>query len=248
MKPEEMPDKKFLARVHRVVGRAINNYSLIEEGDRIAVGLSGGKDSMVLLDILAYRRKRVPVKHDLLAIHVDIENIDYENDIEYMEWFCEKLEVPFHLIRSSVDLERGREKSKCFICSWQRRKELFNFIRRENCSKLAMGHHRDDVNETLIMNLIFNGTFSAMPPKLSMFKGEVETIRPLILLSEYATTRYARIKEFPGEIRRCPHGDVTKRNEVKELIEQMEKLNKNARNNIFSSMSHIHREYLTKKK
>ncbi len=247
MKIEDMPDKKFIARVQRDVGRAINSYSLIEEGDRIAVGLSGGKDSMVLLDILAYRRRRVPVRHEFLAVHVDIENIDYEHDIAYMESFCEKLEVPFHLIKSSVDLERGREKSKCFICSWQRRKELFNFIRDANCSKLALGHHRDDVNETLVMNLIFNGTFSAMSPKLSMFEGEVETIRPLILLSEDATMRYAKIREFPEEIRRCPHGDMTKRNDVRNLIEQMEKLNKDAKNSIFSSMSHIHEEYLTKK-
>jgi len=241
------PDNKFIERVQRDAGRAINRYSLIEDGDRIAVGLSGGKDSLALLEILAKRRRKVPINYELFAIHVDIENIDYVTDTDFLESFCRELEVEFHLVKSTVDLERGKDKSKCFICSWQRRKELFNFLRRQNCSKLALGHHRDDVNETLMMNLIFNGAFSAMSPRLSMFDGEVETIRPLILIGEDSIKRYAEIREYPEEVKRCPYGDDTKRNAVKDLIDQMEKLDKNARYNIFSSMSHIHEEYLTKK-
>ncbi len=242
---KELSDKKFIERVHRDTGRAINRYSLIENNDRIVVGLSGGKDSLVLLEVLAMRRKRIPITYELHAVHVDIENIDYVTDTAWLAEFCMELDVPFHLIKSTVDLKRDESKSKCFICSWQRRKELFDFIRKFSCNKLALGHHRDDVNETLIMNLVFNGAFSAMPPKLKMFDGEVETIRPLILISEEYTKRYSKIREYPEELKRCPYGDRTKRNAIREIIDSMESLDKNARNNIFSSMSHIHEEYLT---
>lgn len=244
---KEKTDKKFIEKISRDVGRAINRYSLIEDNDKIALGLSGGKDSLVLLDILATRRKRIPINYEIHAVHVDIENIDYVTDIEYLESFCKNLDVPFHLIRANVDMEKDPTKSKCFICSWQRRKELFNFIKRMECGKLALGHHRDDVNETLIMNMIFNGSFGSMPAKLNMFDGEVNTIRPLVLISEESTSRYSNIKDYPQELKRCPYGDKTNRNAVKEIINNMEKLDKNAKNNIFSSMSHIHEEYLIKK-
>ncbi len=241
---KEMDDKKFLQRMQRDVARTLKKYSLISEGDTIAVALSGGKDSLMMLEALAERRKRIPFRYNLISVHVDIKNIEYKTDTVWLREFSEKFAVPFHVIESEVDLEKDPGKSKCFICSWMRRKELFRFCREMNCTKLAMGHQKDDAVETLIMNMIFNGAISSMPPKLKMFDGDLEMIRPLILLSDESISRYARLKAYPGELKRCPYGDDTRRNAVKEIIESMTSLDKNARNNIFSAMTHIHQEYL----
>ncbi len=239
MRPEE-----YFLKVEKIVGRAINRYSQIKKNDSVAVALSGGKDSLVLLETIARRRKRLPVSYSVTAVHIHIKNIGYETDRVFIQRFCDDLNVPLHIIECEADLERDKNKSVCFICSWQRRKELFDFVKRERCNKLAFGHHRDDAIETLLMNMISNSSISSMPPSLSMFGGEFELIRPLILLSEDEIIKYASLRGFPAQVKVCPHGDDTRRADAKRLLFEIEKIDSRARENIFSAMSNIHSEYL----
>lgn len=244
----EMNSDQYFLRIEKSVGRAINRYSLIKENDRVAVALSGGKDSLVMLETVSGRRKRLPVSYEVMAVHVHVKNIGYETDHDFINDFCCKLNVPLHIIETEADLDRDKNKSVCFICSWLRRKELFDFVKREKCSKLAFGHHRDDAVETLIMNMISNSSISSMPPSLSMFDGEFDLIRPLILLGEDEISAYADLKNYPPQVKVCPHGDKTRRADARRLLLEMEKIDSNARNNIYSSMSNIHGEYLPPEK
>ena len=240
----EKEDLRYIEKTEKTVGRAINRYSLIAGGDRIAVALSGGKDSLVLLETLARRRRRLPVSYELFAAHVFIKNIGYESDVNFMREFCSSLDVPFQLIEMEADLTIDPGKSKCFVCSWHRRKALFNFAEEMNCGKLALGHHMDDAIETLMMNMMYNGITSSLPPSLSMFSGRLNLIRPLILLEKKEIERYTEIREFPAEVKRCPYGEDTARIKAREMIEQMTSGNSAVKKSIFRSMSNIHREYL----
>jgi tRNA(Ile)-lysidine synthase TilS/MesJ len=240
----EKKDLRYIDKIEKSVGRAINRYSLIAGGDRVAVALSGGKDSLVLLETLARRRRRLPVSYELFAVHVFIKNIGYESDVNFMREFCASLNVPFHLIEMEADLTIDESKSKCFVCSWHRRKALFNFAEEMNCRELALGHHLDDAIETLMMNMMYNGITSSLPPSLSMFSGKLQAIRPLILLEKNEIDKYAEIRRFPSEVKRCPYGEDTSRIKAHEMIQQMTSGSSAIKKSIFRSMSNIHREYL----
>ncbi len=235
---------RYLLQVQKTVGRAINRYGMINAGDRIAVGVSGGKDSIVLLEALAVRRKWIPIHYDIHAVHIRVRNITRDLDLDYYERFCGDLGIPFHHRTIEVDLTRDPNKTVCFVCAWHRRKELFRLVKELGCRRLALGHHMDDALETLLLNMTFNGSISSMPPKLSMFGGEFDIIRPLILLHEKEVERYARLREFPVENSQCPHGDKTRRADMKRLIGELSRMNRKAKNNLFRAMSNIHGEYL----
>jgi len=236
-------DKYHLKQVRSDVGKAIRKYDLIENGDRILVGLSGGKDSFVLLEILANRRKYTDINYALIACHVDIVNMPYQTDIGYLEQFCKDLDVQF--INRSLEIEvRENHKSPCFFCSWCRRKELFDLTKSLECNKLALGHHRDDTIETLLLNMVFHGSISALPAKLSMFDGRIHLIRPLIGVSEVDIAKYSTIVGYPQQIKTCNLGENNNRYAIKQLLKEIEKLNKNAKINLYNSMSKIFDEYL----
>jgi tRNA 2-thiocytidine biosynthesis protein TtcA len=237
-------EARYLRQVQKTVGRAINRYGLIAAGDRIAVGVSGGKDSIVLLEALAVRRKWIPIHYDICALHVNVKGITRDLDRDYYERFCRDLDITFHHSSIEVDLTRDPGTTVCFVCAWHRRKELFLSVKELGCNRLALGHHMDDALETLFLNMTYNSSISAMPPRLSMFGGEFDIIRPLILLQEKEVERYARIRRFPVEKSQCPYGDTTRRADMKKLIGELTKLNRKAKNSLFAAMSNIHREYL----
>lgn len=241
---QEKQEKVFIREFFRKVGKAIHDYRLIEDGDRVLVGVSGGKDSLALLDVLASRAKASKQHYAVVAAHIDVEEVDYEVDVDYLQAFCDRLGVPFlhHSIR--VDMERNPKKPACFVCSWYRRKMLFDIAREEGCGKLALGHHRDDAVESLLMSMIFNATVSSMPARLSMFEGTFMLIRPLIYLSDEETARYASIQRFRPQRKRCPHERATRRQDVEGLLRRMEAISPHARANLFAAMRHIRPEYL----
>ncbi len=236
--------KHFMKKATRKIGKALFQYDLINEGDSIAVAISGGKDSYILLEVLADRQKYLPIDFQLHAVHVNIEEVPYETDRDTLEMFCGERKIPFHYRDVSIEWGEEPELSPCFLCSWNRRKELFTACAELGCNKLALGHHRDDMIETFVMNMIFQGSLSTMPPKLSMFRGDVHIIRPLALLGEKKLIEFAQVMEYPAQKKECPYGDDTNRNAVKNIIDEMEKLNKHARNSIFKAMSNPHTEYL----
>jgi tRNA(Ile)-lysidine synthetase-like protein len=239
-----MKNNKYFLEIEKTAGRAINNYSLIKENDRVVVALSGGKDSLVMLDTISNRRKRLPIKYDILVVHVHVKNIGYKIDYEFIKNFCNEHNVPLHILETEAVLEADDKTTPCFICSHLRRKLLFDFVKDMKCNKLAFGHHRDDAVETLLMNMIFNSSISSIPPSLSMFGGEFDIIRPLIFLGEDEIKKYAELKNFPPELKTCPYSEATHRFTIKGILNEMEKINKKARQNIYAAMSNIHDEYL----
>lgn len=238
--------QKQFDKICKKVGKAILEFRLIDDGDRVLVGLSGGKDSMILLEALADRKKHLPLSFELFAIHITVKNVGYETDTVYLSDFCRKIDVPLFLEEAEVDLSLKPEKPPCFICSWMRRKTIFEKSKQLNCNKVALGHHRDDAIQTLLLNMIYHGSFSSLPQKLSMFKGRFYLIRPLLMIPENELSYYASMRNIKEQEKPCPYNDSTKRNIIKELIRTFDKLHKNSRKNIFKSMDNIFPNYLPK--
>lgn len=246
MTESERKSRKQFEKICKKVGKTICDYQLIDNNDNVLVGLSGGKDSMILLEALADRRRHLPIHFELFAIHVSITNIGYKMDIDYLQSFCKKLEIPLYLEESEVDLSVNPKKTPCFICSWKRRKTIFEKSKELNCNKVALGHHKDDAIQTMLMNMIYHGSFSSLPQKLIMFGGRIQLIRPLLMIPEKELTYYANMRSFQKQERSCPYEDTTKRDTIRDLIRQLDKLNHDARKNLFRAMDNICEEYLPK--
>ncbi len=225
----------------------MQEYNMIGHGDRVLLGLSGGKDSMILLETLADRKKHLRFDFDLEAVHVSAVNIGYEMDTGYLLEFCKDLNVKLHLEEIEVDLEVDSKKAPCFVCSWNRRKRIFEMTKELDFNKVALGHHKDDAIQTFLMNMIYNGKLSSIPPNLSMFDGRIRMIRPLLFIPEVELTEYAFLRDFQKLEKSCPYYGTTKRETMRQLIEQLDDLYPKARRNIFSAMNNIHEEYLPKK-
>ncbi len=240
----EKKEKLFMREFFRKVGKAIFDYELIDDGDKVLVGVSGGKDSLALLEVLALRARDKKYRYEVVAAHIAVENVAYEVDEAYLRSFCRDLGIPFihHTIEAGVRENSG--KPACFVCSWHRRKALFEIAKAEKCGKLALGHHRDDAVESLLMSMMFNGTIASMPPKLSMFGGRFTLIRPLIYVTNEETRQYALYRHFKEQRKSCPYEQATNREAVNRIIRQMEALNPEVRNSLFAAMRNVRKEYL----
>ena len=226
-------------RLWKTFNKALGQFQLIDEDDKILVGLSGGKDSLCLLEFLA-RRSKVHVPHFTVeALHVRMENIHYETDTSYLQSFCDHLGVPLHIITTSFETNHNsqlsifnsqfKSKPACFLCSWQRRKQLFNLAQELGCTKIALGHHQDDIIHTVLMNLTFQGHFSTMPVKLRMRKMPLTIIRPLCLCQEADIRTYAEQQGYEKQLKQCPYETSTNRTATSELFTHIQKLNSEAR-------------------
>lgn len=238
-------------RLWKTFNKALGQYQLIDEGDRILVALSGGKDSLCLLEFLA-RRSRVHVPHFTVeALHVRMENVRYETDTSYLQSFCARLGIPLHLVTTSFNSQLStliatphsqrensqlKQKPPCFLCSWQRRKQLFNLAQQLGCTKIALGHHQDDLIHTALMNLTFHGHFSTMPAKLKMRKMPLTIIRPLCLCREDDIRAFAEQQGYEKQLKQCPYERTTHRTTAAQLFAQMEQLSPEARYNIFHAL------------
>ena len=151
------------------------------------------------------------------------------------------------VIRREGDEVKGKEKHPCFLCSWYRRKALFDVAQELGCNKIALGHHKDDLVETLLMNLIFQGSVATIPPLLQMEKMPIEMIRPLCLIEEKEIQEYAELSGYEKQVKLCPLEKVSNRAEVKRLLAQLEALNPNVRDSIWGAMENIKADYLPKR-
>ncbi|TKG91117.1 tRNA 2-thiocytidine(32) synthetase TtcA [Puteibacter caeruleilacunae] len=246
-KKENREEYNLIQRVYRKVGKAMLDYQLIEPNDRIMIGLSGGKDSLALVDLLANRQKKIPFKFHIVAAHIAIPEIGYKVDTQFLRQFCAQRDVEFieHSTQLSEENKSKKDKNICFVCSWNRRKALFQLAKETGCSNLALGHHMDDAIHTLLMNLVFQGSISSMPAKLSMFEGSMKIIRPMLTLTEEEVMSYMRIMKFEHcTVKNCPHEKDSNRDDMKQVIELMEKLNPNVRQSIFGAMTNLQTDYL----
>ncbi len=235
--------------IRSLMGKAIHRFGLIEDGDRILVGVSGGKDSLTLLHLLNERRKRVPIRYELIPVHIDLGFNSGRTEI--LKDFFESRGLSYHIeftdIGKRANSSENRE-SPCFLCSWERRKRLFYLAQHFKCNKIALGHHQDDIIETFLLNIFYSAEISTMLPLQTLFKGKMTLIRPLALIEEKKIERFAREMRLPFGPGGCPASGKTKRKEIKELIKALEKKNRKIRGNIFRSLSNIKIEYLLWKK
>ena len=238
--------KSYIYKVlNRAVGKALHRYEMISDGDRIAVGVSGGRDSLTLLSILQDRRSRVPITYELAPIYIDpgFEGGFSEALIEYFKAMKTALRVEYTNCGVLGHSQQNRE-NPCFLCSRLRRKRLFEIADELGCNKLALGHNKDDIIETLFLNMFYAGEISTMVPNQPFFQGKFSVIRPLAFVDEHMIRRYASEDQIPVFNNPCPTSKSSKRLQIKKLLTGLYSSNKKIKGNIFRAMSHINREYL----
>lgn len=233
--------------LNRAVGKAVHRYDMISDGDRILVGLSGGKDSLVLLWILNERRSRIPIKYKLYPVYIDP---GFEGGFgDSLRSYCKKSGYEIRVEHTDYGIighsPQNRE-NPCFLCSRLRRKRLFEIADELKCSKLALGHNKDDIIETLFLNMCYAGEISTMVPSQSFFQEKFTVIRPLAFLDQHIIRRFAGEKDFPDFVNTCPSAKVSKRQEIKQLLNQLYQSNRKIKGNIFRAMSHVNTEYMLK--
>lgn len=230
-----MKDKlehRLLARFHK----AIFEYGLIEEGDKILIGLSGGKDSLFLMEMLGRQMQIFKPRFSLYALHIRMDHIDYKSDTEFLQSFAYRYKVPFHVETTDFSVNANSSKPPCFLCSWYRRKKMFQEAQRLGCNKIALGHHLDDLVHTALMNTFFQGRFSTMPAMLKMKKMPITIIRPLFLEEEKDIRTYAKTHNYVKQLKLCPHETDSKRHEMATLFQSLEQMNPEARYSILTAL------------
>jgi tRNA(Ile)-lysidine synthase TilS/MesJ len=244
---EEIELIRLRSRLTKRFHKACADYGLITDGDHILIGLSGGKDSLALVELLGKRAQIHVPRFEVTAVHVRVKERDYHSDLSYLEDFCSRVRVPLIVKDTEIGEAKGKDKDPCFLCSWYRRKVLFDVAQELGCNKIALGHHKDDLVETLLMNLVFQGSIGTIPPLLQMEKMPIQMIRPLCLIEEKDIAEYAERSGYEKQVKLCPLEKVSSRADMKELIKQLEKLNPNVRDSIFGAMENIKAEYLPKR-
>ncbi len=228
--------------ISKRVGRAIMDYKMIAQGDKIAVAVSGGKDSLTLLRVLNDRKAFVPIKYELVAMHIDL---GYPRSYaKPLEKYFKKIGVNYHIEKVDTLKKTRRKDINCFWCSWNRRKALFESANRLGCSKVALGHHKDDIVETILLNLFFQGEISAMSPKQELFKGKIVLIRPLAYVEENMIKRFAREEKIPHDSCRCSNSVTSNRTRMGSIIAELKNVCPEVKTNIFKSVKRIKKDYL----
>lgn len=234
--------KRLQARLRGEVGRAIEDFRMIEQGDRVMVCLSGGKDSYTLLDILLSLQRSAPVDFELIAVNLDQKQPGFPAHV--LPDYLTALGVPFHVIEqdtySVVKRVIPEGKTMCGLCSRLRRGALYRYAGEHGITKIALGHHRDDIVETLFLNMFFGGKLKAMPPKLRSADGKHVVIRPLAYVPERDIERYARAREFPLiPCTLCGSQDNLQRMEIKRMLHEWEQRYPGRTESIFSSLRNV---------
>ena len=226
-----------IKRVLSFVRRALDDYLMIEDGDKIAVGVSAGKDSLTLLCAMAEIRRFYPKKFDLLAITVDMgfEGMDFSP----VKSFCEELGVEYEIVPTQISkiiFDVRKEKNPCSLCAKRRRGALYNYAKERGCNKVALGHHFDDVVETFMLNLFFEGRLGCFQPVTYLSNTDITLIRPMIYMPEKDVRYFASKTELPIQKSPCPADGNTEREEMKKLLTSLERENKGLRYRIFGAI------------
>src|SRR5262245_7631431 len=239
--------KKLGAHLRGLVGKAIEDYAMIAEGDRVMVCLSGGKDSYTLLDLLMSLQRSAPVRFELIAVNLDQKQPDFPAHV--LPEYLEALHVPYRIIEqdtySVVKRVIPEGKTMCGLCSRLRRGALYRFASENGITKIALGHHRDDIVETLFLNLFFGGRLKAMAPKLRSDDGAHVVIRPLAYVPEREIERYARGRDFPIiPCKLCGSQDNMQRTAVKKMLAEWEREHPGRVETIFSALRNVEPAHL----
>ena len=243
--------KGLTKRLTHLLGKAISEWRMIKDGDRILVGISGGLDSLALFHLLVGLKKKAPVSFDLIPVHIDagFEN-SFTGDLQdFVNNRYEGAHQGLVVEKTDYGLRAHADENKenpCFLCSRLRRKRLFELARDNNCRTVALGHNKDDLIETLFINIFYAGKIGTMKPNQSFFDGRLNIIRPLSYVEKNEIERLSNFFELPEFINPCPSAGRTRRQDVADMLERMYRQNKHIKGNIFRAMGNIATEYLLK--
>lgn len=247
---QSVSQKKLTKRIIRQTAQAITDFSMIEEGDKVMVAMSGGKDSYVLLDALRTLQKRAPISFELLAVTVNPHIPQFP--AETLRAYFEAEGVPYHIedqdIYSIIQKLIPEGKSVCSLCARLRRGALYRLAGELGCTKIALGHHMDDIVGTLLLNLFYGGRLKAMPPVLRSDDGKHTVIRPLAYVREYETEKFAKLRGYPLAPKGlCGAGENLKRQEIKELMKSWDREFPGRVYNLFMSLQRVSPSHLMDK-
>lgn len=217
--------------------RAIDDYGMIHTGDKIAIGISGGKDSLTLLYALHGLQRFYPEKFDLEAITVDLGNPDF--DLSHIRHLCETMQIPYTVVKTEIAqivFEERKEKNPCSLCAKMRKGALNDAVKKLGCNKIAYAHHKDDIVETMMMSLIYEGHFYSFPPITHLDRTYLTVIRPLMYVSEADVKGFCRKYQLPVVKSPCPADGYTKRQYVKDLLRKLNLENPGVKERIFSAI------------
>lgn len=241
----------LFTRIKNRVGKAIADFDLISDGDRIAVAVSGGKDSYSLLHMLEFLRRRAPVRYELVAINIDSGYLGYRADI--IEEHLREHGFTYHMEKTThydiISEKRRPNSSYCSICARLKRGTLYGLAQEHGCNKLALGHHMDDFIETLLLNQFFVGSLKAMAPSMLADNGVTTVIRPLVYVQEQEIIPFSRNNRFPVVCCCCPVCGTAdlQRKKMKELLATLERDNPMVKKSLLRSLSNVHPRHLLDK-
>ncbi len=227
---------------------AVTHFDMIQPGDRIMVGLSGGVDSFVLLQLLTGKKIFIPQDFSVVAVHIDLGFTapDYSH-LTKLETFLQEKNYQYIIEKTEIGTmahRAGSKKSPCFTCSRCRRKRMLELADELKCNKIAFGHHKDDVIETLLINMFFGREISTMMPNQELFKGKYHIIRPLVYVWEKRLKAYAAKNNFPTFENPCPTAEKSHRRLIKNMLTDLQRKDKLVKENIFKALRHVKHDYL----
>lgn len=242
LEKREYENNKLVKRLCRLVGQAIGDFNMIEDGDKVMVCLSGGKDSYALLDILLLLRARAPIHFDIVAVNLDQKQPNFPADV--LPAYLKQLGVDFHIENqdtySIVKRLIPEGKTTCSLCSRLRRGILYRVADELGATKIALGHHRDDILETFFLNMFYGGKLKGMPAKLQSDDGKHVVIRPLAYVKESDTTRFAQLRQFPIiPCDLCGSQENLQRKQIKAMMREWDKTHPGRTDNMFSALSTV---------
>lgn len=226
-----------LQQLMSYVRRAIDDYGMIDSGDKIAVGISGGKDSLTLLYALHGLRRFYPNKFELEAITVDLGHKGF--DVGKLQELCDHMEIPYTVVKTDIAqiiFEERKETNPCSLCAKMRKGALNEAIKKTGCNKVAYAHHKDDIIETMLLSLIFEGRFHSFSPKTYLDRMDLTVIRPLMYVSEADVKGFMNRYELPIVKNPCPADGYTKREYAKELLRQINLDHPGAKERMFAAI------------
>ena len=229
-----------MQKILSLTRKACEEHNLIEDGDKIAVGLSGGKDSLALLAALKQMQLFYPKKYELVAISIDLTN--GKSDFSQLENFCKNLKIPYYVEKTDVFevvFDIRKEKNPCSLCANLRRGYLNSKAKSLGCNKVALGHHKDDLIETFLMSMFFEGRLSTFKPKTYLSRVDLNVIRPFLYVNE---TQIVNISQnYPVLHNICPANHITQRENAKTLLSTLDKTYPNAKEKVFNAIIHSDR-------
>ncbi|MBN1466426.1 tRNA lysidine(34) synthetase TilS [candidate division KSB1 bacterium] len=227
--------------------KAIREYRMLAEDDAVLVAVSGGADSMALLELLSLHAWTFAERIRLHAVYIDLGFGESDERCQLMETYFRQLRVQYKIVRTDIGPyahSAANRERPCFLCSRLRRRKIFETAEELGCNKIAFGHHKDDIIETLLMNMIWGREISTMTPNLAVFQGKYHVLRPLAYVDEEMIKKFCRERRIPTIEQNCPTDGQSKRQFIKEWLAELESQVHGARENIFASMKRVKTDYL----